>query len=124
MARSLDRIGQLSAAAGKRFLLGVTTRRTGSYERDCRKEFNLWAKAYCEANPAFEFVPVDEVVPKDEYFDGSHLTRKGYFSVASELVDRLAIPRPPARTARVGARTAVTDFRDIVRSARVVRYRA
>ncbi len=124
MARSLDRIAQISAAADKRFLLGTTTHRTGRYEHDCRKEFNRWAEAYCEANPAFEFVPIDEIVPKDEYFDASHLTRKGYFSVAAELLDRLARSRRPARTARVSACAAVPDFGDIVRSARVVRYRA
>jgi len=88
IARSLERIAALSPGAKSRFLLGANTRKIAGPAADLRKAYNAAAASYCIQSGTFDFVAVDDVVPKQEVLDELHYTRKGYFALAEELKRR------------------------------------
>jgi FkbH-like protein len=83
--RSLDRIAALSTAKN-RFVLGAPTGRSGGKHLALRKSHDAAVEAYCRETGAFQFIALDGLVPTSEYVDPDHLTRVGYFAVASELI--------------------------------------
>jgi len=89
IARSFDRIAELSPAAERRFVLGANTRGGDNSHFEDQKAYNRMASRYCERRGGYEFVSVDEIVPESELLDAFHFTRKGYFALARELRRRI-----------------------------------
>jgi FkbH-like protein len=115
VVRSLDRIAQLSPTAHARFLLGINVAGiTQGVER--RNAYNKAAADYCERSRAFEYVAIDDVVPKEELLDGIHLTRKGYFALASKMIERMKTGAPPA----YASRDIQTGFGDVTQKAKIL----
>ena len=97
-ARSFDRIADLSPRAKSRFLLSANIRGSTGAEQRRRMAYNATVAAYCKQRGTFDFVPIDDIVPKSEIINAQHFTRKGYFALASELMRRMdggaSVPLP------------------------------
>ena len=99
LTRMLDRIGQLSPAGCRIFVLGANTHAQTEEERGERKDrFNETCRAYCETRPGrFRYVDLAAVIPAGELVGKSHFSRKGYFILAQHI-QSLAGEPAPART--------------------------
>ena len=86
------------ARAKSRFLLSANIRGSTGAEQRRRMAYNATVAAYCKQRGTFDFVPIDDIVPKSEIINAQHFTRKGYFALASELMRRMdggaSVPLP------------------------------
>jgi hypothetical protein len=104
VARSLDRIAQLTSRAKIRISLGANTRGSKGKEKKRRRAYNGTVARYCEQRGTFKFVSLDDVVPRSEILNSQHFTRKGYFSLAS------AVTREMDQQAQEKAEAITTAF--------------
>lgn len=66
------------------FILGCSATFGPQAERtgDKRVAYNAMCRAFCDSHPNTHFIDVDQLVPREEFVDSDHYTRKGYFALA------------------------------------------
>ena len=97
----LERIARLSEGARCRVVIGRNLQGTTS-GRYLREIYNQACRSYCEETGAFHYVDLDEIIRPEDVVDSAHLTRMGYYRVASR-VRAILQDHPEPRSAQVAA---------------------
>lgn len=85
--KSFEHAYQAKRENSRVFILGVSSVFGDKAEKtkNTRLAFNDMCAEFCAQYSDAEFIDIDAVVPKDEFFDSDHYTRTGYFKIASYI---------------------------------------
>ena len=79
-----ERARSLMRPEASLFILGCSATFGPQAERtaDKRVAYNAMCRSFCDSHPNTHFIDVDQLVPREEFVDSDHYTRKGYFVLA------------------------------------------